>query len=72
MDKKECFDLKGLAVNGKDLVNAGLNPGKEMGEILDSLLERVIVNPNLNKKQYLIELAKIRYEVIQERKNKEN
>lgn len=72
LNKKECFDLKGLAVNGKDLVNAGLNPGKEMGEILDSLLERVIVNPNLNKKQYLIELAKIRYEVIQERKNKEN
>ena len=40
--------LKDLAVTGKDLLEAGVAQGKEIGEKLDQLLETVIEEPELN------------------------
>lgn len=50
----QCVALKDLAITGKDLIAAGLEPGRELGEILNNLLELVIENPELNTKEKLL------------------
>lgn len=50
----ECTSLKMLAINGKDLIDNGIKPGKQLGEILKLLLNEVLENPKLNNKEYLI------------------
>ena len=54
---RECFSLKDLAVNGKDLIDAGVKPGKEVGEILDEMLKLVLEDPENNEKSRLFELC---------------
>ena len=44
----DCMFIKDLKVSGKDLISFGAKPGKEMGEILKTLLACVIKNPELN------------------------
>ena len=56
--KKQCVSLKELAVTGKDLIAAGIQPGPEIGRILNELLEMVIEEPELNKKEILLEKIK--------------
>ena len=56
IEKKECISLKTLAVTGSDLIEAGMKPGKEIGVVLNSLLEMVLENPELNKKETLLNL----------------
>jgi putative nucleotidyltransferase with HDIG domain len=47
-----------LAVDGNDLRSElGIEPGREMGRILEMLTERVIAEPALNDRAILIELA---------------
>lgn len=58
LEKKECVSLKDLAVSGSDLIADGMQPGKEIGMILNKLLEMVIENPNLNTKETLLALRK--------------
>lgn len=50
----DCISLKTLAVTGKDLIAAGVKPGKEMGEMLERMLEEVLRNPEHNTKEYLL------------------
>lgn len=50
----ECLSLKELAVTGTDLIEAGMKPGREIGETLQKLLELVIEEPSKNTKEYLI------------------
>lgn len=50
----QCVSLKSLAVDGKDLIEAGMQPGKELGEKLDELLQLVIDHPELNTKEELL------------------
>ncbi len=57
LDKSECVSLKELNINGRDLIEDGYRPGKELGGILNKLLEAVIENPQLNQKETLISLA---------------
>lgn len=40
--EKECFSFKSLRLNGNDLIVMGYKPGKEMGIILNKLLNLVI------------------------------
>lgn len=61
IQQKECFMIKDLALNGKDLISIGVNRGREIGETLDKLLEIVIEKPELNNKD---ELSKIVLEMI--------
>ena len=56
-DAGECFSLKDLAVNGKDLIDAGIKPGKEIGEILEKMLNLVLEDPENNEKSRLFELC---------------
>ncbi|MCR5769448.1 MAG: CCA tRNA nucleotidyltransferase [Lachnospiraceae bacterium] len=51
----ECTDLKALAVDGKDLISCGIPAGKEVGETLNRLLNDVLDDPSLNKKELLLE-----------------
>ncbi len=50
----QCVTLKELAVSGRDLMETGMRPGKEMGEKLNELLEIVIENPEMNTKEKLL------------------
>lgn len=52
--RQECLTLKQLAVTGKDLLEAGMQPGKEIGAVLERLLELVLENPQCNTKEYLL------------------
>jgi len=56
--KGECFTLRDLAINGSDLAELGVPKGKEMGEMLENLLDMVMRNPELNTKSVLVELIK--------------
>ena len=40
--REDCFSLKDLAVNGKDLIALGMRPGPALGKTLNDLLEAVI------------------------------
>ena len=53
--KQECVSLKTLAVTGKDLLAAGVAPGKAVGDTLNKLLELVLDAPSCNTKEYLLE-----------------
>ena len=61
MDAGECVNLKMLAVNGGDLIANGFQKGRQMGELLQDLLEIVLEDPKKNTKEYLLEVAKERY-----------
>lgn len=42
LKEEQCFSLRDLAVNGDDLLAAGITPGPEVGRLLNELLEMVI------------------------------
>ncbi len=50
----DCISLKTLAVTGADLIQAGMSPGKEMGHVLERLLELVLERPELNTRERLL------------------
>lgn len=58
INNKECYLIKDLAVNGKDLMDVGIPSGKQMGATLNYLLDEVIENPDSNNKDVLLEKAK--------------
>ncbi len=57
LEEKNCVSLKTLAVTGSDLIAAGMKPGKEIGEVLQALLEAVLEEPALNTKEKLLKMA---------------
>lgn len=58
---KECVSLKDLAVTGTDLINLGIAPGKELGTLLNELLDMVIEDPAWNQKGKLCDYVKERF-----------
>ena len=62
IEQKDCLSLKKLAVNGRDLMELGIKPGKKIGQILQKLLEEVLEEPDKNKKEYLLERVKQTYQ----------
>ena len=55
--EKTAMSIKDLAVNGRDLENAGIPKGKAMGIILRELFETVTDSPEMNEKEKLLNLA---------------
>jgi len=55
--KSSALSLKDLAINGNDLMAAGVKPGKHVGLILNELLEAVLDDPELNTRERLLEIA---------------
>lgn len=56
LDRHECVSLKTLAVTGSDLIADGMEPGKELGEVLNKLLDIVIEHPDYNTKETLLNI----------------
>ncbi|MDF2505875.1 CCA tRNA nucleotidyltransferase [Clostridium sp.] len=55
VEQQQCFSLKDLDINGHDLIKLGYK-GKEIGYLLNGLLEQVLDNPELNSKDELLKL----------------
>lgn len=56
--RRDAVTLKELAISGKDLIAEGMPPGRQIGETLSALLERVLDDPSLNKREILLKLYK--------------
>lgn len=56
-EERQCVSMKDLKVNGRDLMEYGIKEGKEIGEILHQLLDRVIDEPALNNKDSLLQMV---------------
>ncbi len=53
LKRGDCLTLKQLAVTGLDLKNAGMAPGKPMGDMLNAMLKKVLEDPSMNDKEKL-------------------
>ena len=58
LDEKQPLSVKDLEVDGYNLMELGIPEGKQIGTILTELLEIVLENPETNKKDILMKLAK--------------
>ncbi|GFP78291.1 CCA tRNA nucleotidyltransferase [Clostridium fungisolvens] len=59
LNSKAPLSSKDLIINGNDLINElNLKPGKELGNLLNHLLEKVLKDPTLNTRENLFNLAK--------------
>lgn len=54
IETKQCYSLKTLAIGGQDLLDAGIPKGKDIGRILDDVLNEVIDGRLENKKDSLL------------------
>ncbi len=54
----ECYALKDLKINGKDIASLGITEGLKIGTVLQSLLDRVIKKPELNQRDILLDMIK--------------
>lgn len=52
-EENHCIKMSEMAIGGRDLIDMGIAPGKEMGDILKALFEKVLDNPTLNDKEKL-------------------
>ncbi len=52
----QCLTLKDLAVDGRDVIAAGIAPGPEVGRVLEGLLEQVLNNKILNERETLLKM----------------
>ena len=66
ISENQCLTIRDLKIDGKDLIELGMKPGRELGIVLKSLLEQVLDEPSLNEKNKLLQLAK---NMIKEQKN---
>ena len=57
--QQQCFSLKDLAINGKDLIDIGCPQGHTIGVLLNNLIEMVLDELVENDKGKLLEIAKI-------------
>ena len=52
--EKQCLTLKDLAVNGRDVIAAGIEPGPEVGQVLKGLLKRILDGEIQNQRNALL------------------
>ena len=52
----DCISLKTLAVSGRDLIQAGVQPGPVLGQKLKELFQSVLERPELNQREILLEM----------------
>lgn len=57
-EKKQCFQMKDLAVTGADLIAIGMQQGPQLGVTLKKLLDEVVENPEKNQKDILLQMVK--------------
>ena len=57
--ERQPYLVSHLAVNGKELIRLGYRPGREIGDVLRKLIDEVIIDANLNNRDYLLKEARI-------------
>ena len=57
VEKNVCCRINQLAVNGRDLMDAGIRPGPRLRRVLDALLEQVLTGQLPNEKAALLAAA---------------
>ena len=50
----DCLSLKELAVKGRDLIAEGVKPGRNLGDILNRMLDHVLAHPEDNRREILL------------------
>lgn len=58
LSEHQPYMLSDLTVNGRDLIKIGYKPGRMLGDCLKKLLDEVIINPELNRREYLLSAAR--------------
>ncbi|MBQ3301456.1 MAG: HD domain-containing protein [Eggerthellaceae bacterium] len=58
LDSKEAFTLAQLAINGNDIIALGVEPGRRIGALLDSVLDAVIEESVANERETLLEFVR--------------
>lgn len=58
LSRRDAVTLKDLAISGSDLIAEGMPPGRQIGETLAALLDKVLEDPDLNRKEILLKLSK--------------
>lgn len=58
LSRQEPLTVHDLDINGYDLLSLGFPPGKEIGKAMNYLLDQVVDNPGLNKRETLVALLK--------------
>ncbi|AEV28344.1 putative domain HDIG-containing protein [Sphaerochaeta pleomorpha str. Grapes] len=53
----DALSIRDLAINGNDLMQAGIPKGPRIGQLLNLLLETVLDDPKQNKKEQLLAIA---------------
>lgn len=56
-NNNDCLSLSEMAITGRDLKEFGLPDGKQIGDILKILFDKVIENPELNHREILMSMA---------------
>jgi len=64
LKEEGAYNLKDLAVDGKDLMAAGIPAGRALGLVLHDLLETVLDDPTQNTREHLLPIAAALYERI--------
>lgn len=54
LEQNQCFSLRNLAINGNDLIAIGIPKGKQIGVILNKLMDKVIDETIPNDKDKLL------------------
>lgn len=57
IDNNECYNLKQLKINGNDLMDRGVPHGKDVGNILNRILDMVVNEQLENDRLALLEMA---------------
>jgi len=58
LEQQQCFSLKDLAVNGRDMMELGIAEGKQIGLTLSKLMDMVIDEEIENERDALLEKAR--------------
>lgn len=53
----DCISMKDMAVKGSDLISNGIDAGKKLGLILNTLFDNVLDDPALNERDILLKKA---------------
>ncbi len=56
--QQECVKKSDLAINGRDIIALGVSQGPAIGQIMQTIFERVVDEPELNERETLLGLAK--------------
>ncbi len=59
LEEAQCFALKDLAIDGRDLIEIGIPQGTEIGVMLKALLDMVMSEAVENKKEILLKTVKM-------------